>query len=97
MQTEHFPGSENRANGSLAGTDSESELKCQAGSRVLTDTQGLELVLGVGDRWTVTSAMSAAVALTSVTSGGKTPEYQTLFWTGTAGRKAPGVISLVVA
>lgn len=31
---------------------------CQTGPRVLTDTLGLEVVLGVGDRWTVTSAIT---------------------------------------
>lgn len=37
---------------------------------VLTDTHGLEVVLGVGDRWTVTSAIVAAAAhtQTAVTS-----------------------------
>lgn len=77
-------------------TDNESEPKCQTSSRVLTDTQGLEVVLGVGDRWTVTSAIPTAADQTSVTSEGKTPEYQTLFWTGTTGRQAPEVISLAL-
>lgn len=84
--------SENRVNGSLTVTDNESEPLCQTSSRILTDTEGLEVVLGVGDRWTVTSAMPAAVVQTSVTSEKKTPGCQTLFWTG-----APEVISMVVA
>lgn len=88
--------SENWANGSPAVTN-ETEPKCQTSSRILTDTQGLEVVLGVGDRWTVTSAIPAAAAHTSVTSGSEAPGHQTLFWVGTTVRRAPEVISLVVA
>lgn len=53
--------------------------KCQTSSRILTDTEGLELVLGVGDRWTVTSAIPAAAAHTAVTLDSQEPGYQALF------------------
>lgn len=66
-------------------------------TRTLTDTQGLEVVLGVGDRWTVTSAIPAAAAQTSVTSETEAPGRQTLFQAETTVHRAPKVISLVVA
>lgn len=59
--------------------------------------QGLEVVLGVGDRWTVTSAIPTAAAQTSVTSESETTGYRTLFWADTTVHRAPEVISTEVA
>lgn len=63
---------------------SDTEPTCQTSSRTLTDTHGLEVVLGVGDRWTVTSAISAAAgaaaaAQTSFTPDSEAPGRRTLF------------------
>lgn len=62
-----------------------------------SDTQGLEVVLGVGDRWTVTSAIPTAAAQTSVTSESERTGYRTLFWADTTVHRAPEVISPEVA